>query len=74
MVCRQQDRPREKSVGAGRTGCGVAFLRNRLMTFHIEFEPLIALIAGICVLIFPKLLNYIVAAYLILIGLTGFIY
>jgi hypothetical protein len=34
-------------------------------------SPLIALIAGILILIIPRLLNYIVAIYLILIGLLG---
>ncbi len=34
-------------------------------------QPLIALIAGILILIFPRLLNYIVAIYLIVIGLAG---
>jgi len=37
----------------------------------IELNHLFALIAGICVLIFPKILNYIVAGYLIVIGLVG---
>jgi hypothetical protein len=35
--------------------------------------PLIALIAGILILIRPKLLNYIVAIYLILIGVLGLV-
>jgi Protein of unknown function (DUF3096) len=34
-------------------------------------SPLVALIAGILILIVPRLLNYIVAIYLILIGLLG---
>lgn len=34
-------------------------------------QPLFALLAGILILIFPRLLNYIVAIYLILIGLAG---
>lgn len=34
-------------------------------------QPVIALIAGILILIFPRLLNYIVAIYLILVGLAG---
>ena len=34
-------------------------------------EPLVALIAGILILLAPRLLNYIVAIYLILIGLSG---
>jgi hypothetical protein len=33
--------------------------------------PLVALIAGILILIVPRLLNYIVAIYLIIIGLAG---
>jgi hypothetical protein len=37
----------------------------------ITLSPLIALIAGILILIAPRLLNYIVALYLIVIGLLG---
>ena len=37
----------------------------------IATEPLVALIAGILILIQPRLLNYIVAIYLIIIGLLG---
>jgi Protein of unknown function (DUF3096) len=41
------------------------------MTFNvIAMQPLIALIAGILILIVPRLLNYIVAIYLIIVG-TG---
>ncbi|HEU4665368.1 hypothetical protein FHW12_002443 [Dokdonella fugitiva] len=38
---------------------------------HIALQPLIALIAGILILIRPRLLNYVVALYLIIIGLIG---
>jgi hypothetical protein len=38
---------------------------------HIALAPLAALIAGILILIMPRLLNYIVALYLIIIGLVG---
>ena len=38
---------------------------------YIPPEPLIALIAGILILIVPRLLNYVVALYLIIIGLYG---
>lgn len=41
------------------------------MTFHIQLAPLISLAAGIGILVFPKLLNYIVAGYLILLGVLG---
>lgn len=34
-------------------------------------QPLIALLAGILILIVPRVLNYVVALYLILIGLFG---
>jgi hypothetical protein len=37
----------------------------------VVIGPLIALIAGILILIVPRLLNYIVAIYLIIIGLLG---
>jgi len=36
-------------------------------------QPLIALIAGILILIMPRLLNYVVALYLIVIGLLGLV-
>lgn len=41
------------------------------MMTAVVVQPLIALIAGILILIVPRLLNYIVAIYLILIGLAG---
>ncbi len=37
--------------------------------YHIQ--PVVALIAGILILIIPRLLNYIVAIYLIIVGLLG---
>lgn len=41
------------------------------MTMSFALTPLISLIAGILILIFPKLLNYIVAVYLIIVGIVG---
>jgi len=41
------------------------------MNVSLSLGPLAALIAGILILILPRLLNYIVAIYLILIGLVG---
>ncbi|MBV8842123.1 MAG: DUF3096 domain-containing protein [Bryobacterales bacterium] len=38
---------------------------------YTAISPFIALLAGILILIMPRLLNYIVALYLILIGLVG---
>jgi hypothetical protein len=34
-------------------------------------QPIVALLAGILILIMPQLLNYIVAIYLIVVGITG---
>jgi hypothetical protein len=41
------------------------------MNLHITLGPLISLIAGILILVVPRLLNYIVAIYLIVMGLIG---
>lgn len=41
------------------------------MNIHLSLGPLISLIAGILILIMPRLLNFIVAIYLILVGLIG---
>ena len=41
------------------------------MNLHLSFGPLAALIAGILILVAPRLLNYIVAIYLIIVGLVG---
>lgn len=40
---------------------------------NLELTPLLSLIAGILILMMPKLLNLIVAIYLIIIGITGLI-
>jgi hypothetical protein len=37
----------------------------------VLISPLISLIAGVLILVMPRLLNYIVAIYLIIIGLVG---
>ncbi|GGE08865.1 hypothetical protein GCM10011390_29890 [Aureimonas endophytica] len=37
----------------------------------IQIQPLVALVAGILILLMPRLLNYIVALYLIVVGLVG---
>lgn len=41
------------------------------MNIHVALQPLIALIAGILILMVPRLLNYVVAIYLIVVGLLG---
>jgi Protein of unknown function (DUF3096) len=46
--------------------------RSRSMHLTVaHISPLVALIAGVLILIMPRLLNYIVAIYLILVGLMG---
>ena len=41
------------------------------MNLHLSLTPLVSLIAGVLILVMPRLLNYIVALYLIIIGLIG---
>ncbi|HYG31990.1 MAG TPA: DUF3096 domain-containing protein [Methylophilaceae bacterium] len=41
------------------------------MDINLTLAPIVSLIAGILILIVPRLLNYIVALYLIIIGLIG---
>ena len=43
------------------------------MNLHLTLEPLVSLIAGVLILFVPRLLNYIVAAYLIVIGILGLV-
>ncbi|MEA4854848.1 MAG: DUF3096 domain-containing protein [Solidesulfovibrio sp.] len=41
------------------------------MQFFVSLQPIIALIAGILILVMPRLLNFIVAIYLIIVGILG---
>lgn len=42
------------------------------MDMHsLRVEPIIALVAGVLILVQPRLLNYIVAIYLIIVGVVG---
>lgn len=41
------------------------------MVVHPIFAPIVSLVAGILILIVPSVLNYVVAIYLIIIGLLG---
>jgi hypothetical protein len=43
------------------------------MNLTLSIGPLVALLAGILILMVPRLLNYIVAIYLIVIGLLGLV-
>lgn len=48
--------------------------RETMYMSHMPPGPLAALIAGILILIVPRLLNYVVAIYLILIGILGLVH
>jgi hypothetical protein len=41
------------------------------MNIHLSIVPIVSLISGILILAMPKLLNYIIALYLIAVGLIG---
>ena len=41
------------------------------MTMSLSIGPIVALIAGVLILVIPRLLNYIIALYLIIIGILG---
>ncbi|MDR3419045.1 MAG: DUF3096 domain-containing protein [Nevskia sp.] len=45
-----------------------------MLTVHVMLMPLLSLIAGILILVMPRLLNYIVAIYLIVIGILGLVH
>ena len=45
--------------------------RAMTMTISTHLSPLVALIVGILILIFPRFLNYFIAIYLIVTGLIG---
>jgi hypothetical protein len=41
------------------------------MNIHLSMVPIVSLICGVLILAMPKLLNYIIALYLIAVGLIG---
>jgi hypothetical protein len=43
------------------------------MSINVSLAPLVSLVAGILILVMPKLLNYIIAIYLIVIGVLGLV-
>lgn len=45
--------------------------KDTRMNMTLSLAPIVSLIAGILILVVPRLLNYIVAIYLITIGLLG---
>jgi hypothetical protein len=55
-----------------RGSCDTLFLEGVSMIIGVEsLSPAIALLFGVLILIFPRMLNYLVAIYLILAGLLG---
>lgn len=52
----------------------VPFLgKDPSMTATVFLQPAVALIAGVLILLVPRLLNYVVALYLIVIGIIGLV-
>jgi hypothetical protein len=45
--------------------------RRQMQIDSLTLQPLVALVAGILILVIPRLLNFIVAIYLIVVGITG---
>jgi hypothetical protein len=46
-------------------------LLEPVMNMNVGLTPIVSLLAGILILVVPRMLNYIVAVYLIIIGLIG---
>jgi len=57
-------------IGSSYSQVAASLIGDR-MNMNISIAPLLALIAGIVILIVPRLLNYIVAFYLIAVGVLG---
>lgn len=69
-VC-TQTRPVSKAHHTGTCALFSTDFRKKKMNIHLGLTPLISLLAGILILVMPRLLNYIVAIYLIVVGLIG---
>jgi hypothetical protein len=61
--------PHPSRQRAPNTSAGSHSQKGIFMNLHLTIGPVVSIIAGILILIMPRLLNYIVAIYLILIGL-----
>jgi Protein of unknown function (DUF3096) len=57
--------------GAWMAGDRPNISREFVMITVAHFQPLVALLAGILILIVPRILNYVVALYLIIVGVLG---
>jgi hypothetical protein len=43
------------------------------VTLHIEIIPLLSIVTGIAILLLPRILNYAIAVYLIVVGVLGIV-
>ncbi len=59
------------SIPSSRRTAGSDLKEESFMFMYISFQPIFALVAGILILIIPRLLNYIIALYRIIIGIAG---
>ena len=59
------------AIGTLPAGAAVAGRGTTLTVGVATLSPLVALIAGVLILVMPRLLNYIVAIYLIIVGVLG---
>jgi hypothetical protein len=67
-------RYRTELFGARADDGGLPIVRMELpMNISLSLAPLVSLLAGILILIVPRLLNFIVAAYLIVVGILGLV-
>jgi Protein of unknown function (DUF3096) len=68
----RETKAREPAATAPRSSVSPSTSASAPMTIDVVFlQPLIALIAGILILVVPRVLNYVVALYLIVVGVTG---
>lgn len=71
----------QERVSGVRCACGTSIARllelrpwckqGGVTFMFVAIQPLVALIAGVLILLIPRLLNYIVAIYLIVVGILG---
>lgn len=70
-TCPEARPARYSLVASGEKGASCKEFDVHLDIDIVSIQPLIALVFGILILILPRILNYLVAVYLILIGLVG---
>ena len=69
---RTRNAPLSAQIARGVHASGDAVKDGLAMTISIaHLQPIVSLIAGVLILVIPRLLNYIVAAFLIVSGILG---